>query len=111
MPRLIAAAGPVIDIFVLPVLAAEMPYAGQQARTIKALSDEDIAALRKGEGMGMAKAAELNGYPGPIHVLTLSSELKLTDSQRQQVCRQSTDEDGEANGAQEEEPRCGASLR
>jgi hypothetical protein len=36
-----------------------MPYAGQQARTIKALSDEDIAALRKGEGMGMAKAAEL----------------------------------------------------
>jgi hypothetical protein len=27
-----------------------------EARTIKALSDEDIAALRKGEGMGMAKA-------------------------------------------------------
>jgi hypothetical protein len=43
-----------------------MPYAGQQARTIKALSDEDIAALRKGEGMGMAKAAELNGYPARL---------------------------------------------
>jgi len=41
------------------VLATDMPYAGQQARTVKALSDEDIAALRKGEGMGMAKAAEL----------------------------------------------------
>ena len=40
---------------------AANPYAGQQARMIKALSDEDIAVLRKGEGMGMAKAAELNG--------------------------------------------------
>ena len=25
--------------------------------------------------MGMAKAAELNGYPGPAHVLTLAKEL------------------------------------
>jgi hypothetical protein len=47
------------------VLAADMFYAGQQARTTKALSDEDIAALSNGEGKGMAKAAELNGYPGP----------------------------------------------
>jgi Spy/CpxP family protein refolding chaperone len=75
-----------------PVLAdhASMPYAGQQTRTIKALSDEDIAALLKGEGMGMAKAAELNGaelngYPGPAHVLTLAKELKLTETQRRQV--------------------------
>jgi Spy/CpxP family protein refolding chaperone len=71
----------------MPVLAeySPTPYAGQQTRTIKALSPEDIAALLKGEGMGMAKAAELNGYPGPIHVLTLAQELKLTASQRQQV--------------------------
>jgi Spy/CpxP family protein refolding chaperone len=71
-----------------PMQAAEMPatpYAGQQARTIKALSDEDIAALRKGEGMGMAKAAELNGYPGPAHVLTLAPQLGLTESQQRQV--------------------------
>jgi Spy/CpxP family protein refolding chaperone len=61
------------------------PYAGQQNRMIKALSEEDIAALLKGEGMGMAKAAELNGYPGPIHVLTLARELDLTPTQRQQV--------------------------
>src|SRR5579863_565540 len=71
-----------------PVFAAETPitpYSGQQARTIKALSDEDIAALLKGQGMGMAKAAELNGYPGPAHVLTLVKELKLTESQERQV--------------------------
>jgi hypothetical protein len=67
------------------VLAADMPYAGQQARAIKALSDEDIAALRKGEGMGMAKAAELNGYPGPAHVLQLAVQLGITDAQRRDV--------------------------
>src|SRR4051812_44950792 len=69
-------------------VAAETParsYAGQQARSIKALSDEDIAALRNGDGMGMAKAAELNGYPGPRHVLALARELQLTDAQIKQV--------------------------
>jgi hypothetical protein len=35
--------------------------------------------------MGMAKAAELNGYPGPAHVLTLANELELTKSQLEQV--------------------------
>jgi Spy/CpxP family protein refolding chaperone len=61
------------------------PYAGQQNRMIKALSEQDIAGLLKGEGMGMAKAAELNGYPGPLHVLTLARELELTPTQRQQI--------------------------
>ena len=64
---------------------ADTPYAGQQARGIKALSDDDIAALRKGEGMGMAKAAELNGYPGPAHVLQLAAQLELTETQRRDV--------------------------
>jgi hypothetical protein len=61
------------------------PYAGQQNRTIRALSEEDIAGLLKGEGMGMAKAAELNGYPGPVHVLALAKELGLTADQLQKV--------------------------
>ena len=49
--------------FAVPVRAdnPSAPYAGQQARSIKSLSAEDVAALLKGEGMGMAKAAELNG--------------------------------------------------
>jgi len=73
--------------FAVPVRAdnPSAPYAGQQARSIKSLSAEDVAAILKGEGIGMAKAAELNGYPGPAHVLTLAKELKLTESQRQQV--------------------------
>jgi hypothetical protein len=72
-------------LLAVPVLAAEMPYTGQQVRTIKALSEDDIDALRKGEGMGMAKAAELNGYPGPAHVLALAAQLGLTESQHRDV--------------------------
>jgi len=33
----------------------------------------------------MAKAAELNGYPGPAHVLAFAKELRLSDEQRQRV--------------------------
>jgi Spy/CpxP family protein refolding chaperone len=74
-------------VLAVPVLAdAPMtPYAGQQTRQIKALSDDDIAALLKGDGMGFAKAAELNGYPGPKHVLDLADRLKLSADQRQQI--------------------------
>src|ERR1700758_1901020 len=65
--------------------ATESPYAGQHSRPIKTLSEEDISALRKGEGMGIAKAAELNGYPGPLHVLALAQDLHLTENQVVQV--------------------------
>lgn len=61
---------------------ANTPYAGLQAREIKALSDKDIADLREGRGMSYAMAAELNGYPGPLHALELSDKLKLTSEQR-----------------------------
>jgi hypothetical protein len=76
MPRLMVVAALALCTVTPPVLAAEMPatpHAGQQTRTIKALSDDEIAALCNGKGMGMAKAAELNGYPGPIHVLALAA--------------------------------------
>ncbi|HKP23104.1 MAG TPA: hypothetical protein VJV39_04530 [Dongiaceae bacterium] len=58
------------------------PYAGQEARDIKALSPEEIADLDAGRGMGLALAAELNGYPGPRHVLDLAQELRLTAEQQ-----------------------------
>ena len=58
------------------------PYAGQQHRTIKALSDQEIADLLEGRGMGLAKAGELNSYPGPLHVLQLADQLALSDAQR-----------------------------
>ena len=61
------------------------PYAGLQARPVKALSDQQIADLKAGRGMGLALAAELNGYPGPVHVLELASPLGLSDDQRAKV--------------------------
>lgn len=57
------------------------PYAGQQNRTIKALSTSEIDGLKTGKGMGLAKAAELNHYPGPRHVLDEASKLSLTNEQ------------------------------
>lgn len=61
------------------------PYAGLQSRDIKALSPEDAQALKEGQGMRLALAAELNGYPGPAHVLEHADALQLTPSQRSQT--------------------------
>jgi hypothetical protein len=58
------------------------PYGGQELRAIKALSDEEIRDLLEARGMGLAKAAELNSYPGPLHVLQLAKELELSEGQR-----------------------------
>lgn len=57
------------------------PYAGQQVRDIKALSPSQTADLLAGKGMEQAKAAELNGYPGPMHVLELAGPLALNPAQ------------------------------
>jgi hypothetical protein len=57
------------------------PYAGLEKRAIKALSDAQIADLRAEEGMGLALPAELNGYPGPVHVLELGDRLGLDAEQ------------------------------
>lgn len=64
---------------------APSPYAGEEQRLIKALSPSDIDALVQGKGAGYAKAAELNGYPGPAHVLELAEPLLLSPEQRQQT--------------------------
>jgi Spy/CpxP family protein refolding chaperone len=64
---------------------SSQPYSGMQDRQIKALSDQQIADLKAGRGMGLALAAELNGYPGPSHLLELSDQLGLTADQRSSV--------------------------
>ncbi len=70
----------------LPTLAqhhhgAQTPYAGMQNRAIKSLSDNDIKELRRGGGWGLALAAELNGMPGPAHLLELKDQIPLTQDQ------------------------------
>jgi len=82
--RAIAAA---VTILVLSSSAAlaQSPYAGMQTRPIKALSAQQIDDLKAGRGMGLALAAELNGYPGPAHVLELSEKLALSPEQNERI--------------------------
>jgi hypothetical protein len=63
----------------------QQPYAGLDTRPIKALSDQQLADLRAGRGMGLALAAELNGYPGPVHVLELADQLALSTGQKARI--------------------------
>lgn len=58
------------------------PYAGMERRPVKTLSGQQIADLKAGRGMGLALGAELNGYPGPSHVLELADALQLSEEQR-----------------------------
>lgn len=66
-------------------------YAGQENRELKTISPEKVNGYLEGRGMGLAKVAELNHYPGPKHVLDLSGELGLTDAQRRQIEREFRD--------------------
>ena len=52
-----------------------------QARTATAPSHDDVQAYLAAKGMGMARAAERDGVPGPFHALTMAHELGLTDAQ------------------------------
>lgn len=57
------------------------PYAGEESRAVKSLSADDVAELIRGGGWGLAKAAELNGMPGPVHLLELKDDIPLTHEQ------------------------------
>jgi hypothetical protein len=78
-----------------PALASEphrehvhaSPYAGEETREIKSLSQADVDELLRGGGWGLAKAAELNGMPGPSHVLDMASELGLSVEQVERTRR------------------------
>lgn len=70
--------------------AVSSEYAGEEMRGIKSLSADEIEGLKAGAGTpfnGMAKPAELNGYPGPRHVLDAyeAGEFELSGRQLRQV--------------------------
>jgi len=60
-------------------------YAGEEKREIKSLSATDIEELKQGKGWGLAKAAELNGVPGPLHLLEMKKEIDLSADQVQEI--------------------------
>ena len=73
--------------------AAESTGAGSGSHptpvTLRSLSAEEVRALQEGEGMGLARQAELNGHPGPAHVLEAARDgkLKVYAEQRQAIER------------------------
>src|SRR4051812_7345824 len=71
----------VIAVTAASAIVAAASYSGQQSRAIKSLAPEEIADLEAGRGMGLAKPAELNHYPGPLHVLELKERLALSAEQ------------------------------
>ena len=88
MHKFLVTAAAAIALF--PLLAAAQtpqPYAGLETRPIKALSAQQIADLKAGRGMGFALPAELNGYPGPVHVLELADRLGLSAAQKAEMTR------------------------
>ena len=64
---------------------AHSPYQGEENRSIKSLSEKEVDDYMNGRGMGFAKAAELNSFPGPMHVLELEQKLNLTAEQKSAV--------------------------
>jgi len=76
------------SLVALPLAAdppAPSPYAGMESRHIPAISPEREQGLRAGAGLGYAMAAELNGHPGPKHVLEMADQLALNPSQQAAV--------------------------
>lgn len=60
-------------------------YAHSRGAEVTSLTDEEVRALRQGEGMGLARAAELNHFPGPRHLLDLASDLDLSEVQIRRI--------------------------
>jgi hypothetical protein len=83
--RFILAVASLLAVGGLAMAEVQQPYAGMQTRSVKALSPTQIEDLRAGRGMGLALAAELNGYPGPAHVLELAGDLSLRADQRERI--------------------------
>lgn len=84
MLKIIYITGALLTVAIQHVASATppAPYAGQEQREIKALSPEEIKDYLAGKGMGFAKAAELNRYPGPAHVLELADKLQINAEQK-----------------------------
>jgi hypothetical protein len=75
----------VVSMSVANGQTTKSPYVAEQQNELKSLTPAQIDEYLQGKGMGFAKAAELNSYPGPKHVLELAQELQLSQAQRSQT--------------------------
>ncbi len=67
--------------------ALHSPYSGARDVQVTGLLPGEVEGLTKGSGMTLALAAEVNGYPGPRHVLDAADagHLPLRPDQRRAV--------------------------
>lgn len=71
-----------LALAVVPAASAqENLQTGDHPKRHLAMQAREFHNLEQGRGMGMASAAETNGYPGPKHVLEHATALELTDAQ------------------------------
>jgi len=75
----------IFGLSAVAVAASESTYSGKELRKIKSLSQDEIDGYLAGKGMGFAKSAELNHFPGPKHVLELAADLGLSKDQKKQT--------------------------
>lgn len=65
----------------IPGAAQQGQQAGHHGRDHGGKQAREFRNLQQGRGMGMGRAAETNGYPGPMHVLQHAEALELSDGQ------------------------------
>ncbi len=79
--------GGILLLLALPLGAQHEQHMASPPATPQAMAqhhaflEAEHQAIERGEGFGMALAADKNGYPGPKHVLDMKKELKLTPAQ------------------------------
>ncbi len=61
-----------------PEVEIRSPYVSQLDSPVRGLDSEEVNDLLNGRGAGFARSAELNGVPGPRHVLDMQQELELS---------------------------------
>ena len=71
--------------WILSTCMLALPALAQQQRELKSISPEEVRQYLSGAGMGYARPAERNSFPGPQHVLELADKLVLTPQQRAQT--------------------------
>ena len=60
-------------------------YAHGQSVEVPSLTTDEVTELREGQGMGLARPAELSHFPGPKHTLELAADLPLDRAQSRRI--------------------------
>ena len=71
-------------------------HVAEPSAQVSSFTAAQLADLRAGRGMGLAIAAEQNGYPGPSHVLEHAEGMGLTADQRERTLALFTEMKAEA---------------